>query len=208
MDAERTSLASDFLLLLATLFAVTLASNATPFFGASYTLIATTELITTGFTMGNFILVVLVTGLGATLAKIVLYTGAFELRRELTRNKNIRLFHEWLRRRSFYVALFVTAFIPLLPLDDYVYIGAGANKASLAPMLGVTFIAKLAKSAFEISLELSGILEIVNVTKNYLGLSAVELSILFSLFFIVLGIVLYKIDWESILKRAGLIKPE
>lgn len=199
-------MASDLLLLLATLFGVTLVANATPFFGASYTLIATTELISNGYNLENFVLFVIVTALGATLAKIVLYTGAFGFRHELTRNKNIRLFHAWLRRRSFYVALFVTAFIPLLPLDDYVYIGAGANKASLAPMLGVTFIAKLAKSAFEISLEVSGILEIVNATKNILGLSALELSILFSIFFIVLGIVLYKINWESMLKRARLIK--
>lgn len=201
-------LASDSLLLLATLFGITLAANATPFFGASYTLIATTELISNGYSFGSFMLFVVVTAVGATLAKIVMYTGAFGFRRELTKNKNIRLFHEWLRMRSFYVALFITAFIPLLPLDDYVYIGAGANRASLAPMLGVTFIAKLAKSAFEISLELAGILGIVDVTKRFVGLSAFDLSVLFSLFFIVLGVVLYKIDWESILKRAGLIKEE
>lgn len=194
------------LLLLATLFGITFATNATPFFGASYTLIATTELINNGSSLGNFLLFVVVTAVGATLAKIVMYTGAFGFRHELTKNKNIRLFHEWLRMRSFYAALFITAFIPILPLDDYVYIGAGANRANLAPMLGVTFIAKLAKSAFEIALELAGIIGIVDITKRFLGLSAFDLSILFSLFFIVLGIVLYKIDWESILKKTGLIK--
>lgn len=197
---------SDSLLLLATLFGITLVVNATPFFGASYTLIATTELISNGYSPENFLLMVIVTGAGATLAKLVMYTGAFGFRHELTRNKNIRLFHEWLSMRSFYVALFLTAFIPVLPLDDYVYIGAGANRANLAPMLGVTFVAKLAKSAFEISLELAGILEIVDITRHFFGLTAFDLSILFSLFFIVLGIVLYKIDWESILKRAGIIK--
>lgn len=199
---------SDFLLLLATLFALSFVTNATPFFGASYTLIATTELISTGFTPWNFELVVVFTGLGATLAKIVLYTGAFGFRHELTKNKNIRLFHQWLSMRSFYPAVFITAFIPVLPLDDYVYIGAGANKARLPPMLGVTFLAKLAKSEVEILLELGGIIGIIDITRSFLRLSATELSILFSVFFIALGVVLYKIDWESLLKRTGLIKSQ
>ena len=194
------------LFVLLTLFGVSVASNATPFFGASYTLIATTELISAGFNLDNFAAIVFVTGLGAALAKLVLYSGAFELRRELMKNKNVKLFHEWLHRRSFFVALFVTAFIPVLPLDDYIYIGAGANRAGVAPMLGVTLLAKLAKSAFEIYLEFTGIIDISGFTKSVLGLSSVDFSILFSVFFIVLGVVLYKLDWEAVLRRIGLIK--
>ena len=195
-----------FLLVLLTLFVVSLVTNATPFFGASYTLIATAELISSGFSLGNFALIVLITALGATLAKIVLFSGALGFRKELTKNKNVRLFHQWLNKRSFFVTLFVTAFIPGLPLDDYVYIGAGANRARLAPMLGVTFVAKLAKSAVEIFLEFNGILGLSALTRNTFGLSRLELSIILSVFFVVLGIVLYKLDWEGLLKRAGLLK--
>jgi hypothetical protein len=196
-------LLSDVLLLvMVTLFGFAFITNATPFFGASYTLVATAELISAGLNLGNFALVVLATALGATLAKMVLYSGALGLRKKLTKNKNIRLFNEWLQRRSFFLALFVTAFIPLLPLDDYIYIGAGANKARLGPMLGVTFPAKIAKSAFEIFLEVNGILGLRALTKNLLGFSVVEFSILFSALFIVLGVALYKLDWEALFKKA------
>ena len=191
-----------------TLFAISFATNATPFFGASYTLIATTELISVGFTIENFVIIVLVTGIGATVAKVILYSGALGFRHELNKNKNIKLFHEWLNKRSFFVALFVTAFIPALPLDDYIYIGAGANRANLPPMLGVTLLAKLAKSGVEIFLEFYGIIDITGFTKGILGLSTIEFSIILSVFFIVLGVVLYKLDWESLLKRTGIIKPK
>jgi hypothetical protein len=196
-----------FFLVLASLFGISVVTNATPFFGASYTLIATGELVTSGFSLENFLIIVLVTGLGATIAKGIMYSGAFGLRRELNKNKNVRLFHGWLRKRSFYVALFVAAFIPVLPLDDYIYIGAGANRAVLAPMLGITLLAKFAKSAFEIYVEFAGIIKITQIEKSYLGLSPLEFTILLSAFFIVLGIALYKLDWERLLKMAGLIKP-
>ena len=189
-----------------TLFAVSLVTNATPFFGASYTLIATAELISEGFNLENFGLIVLVTGLGATLAKLVLYTGALGLHNKLMRNKNIRLFGDWLNKRSFLVALFITAFAPALPLDDYIYIGGGANRAKIPPMLGVTFLAKLAKSTVEIFLEFNGILTLTAFTRNIFGLSWVGLSIITSFAFIILGIVLYKMDWEYLLRRTGLIK--
>jgi hypothetical protein len=179
------------------LFALSVVSNATPFFGASYTFIATTELLTMGFDLESFALVVFVTALGATIGKIFIYLGAFGLRGKLQGNKNIRLLGRWLGKAGFYLALFITALIPILPLDDYVYLGAGANKARLTPMLAVTFLAKLSKSAFEILLEFSGILGISLVAHRYLGLSGVDLSIILSIFFIVLGIGIYKLDWEK-----------
>ena len=69
-------------------------------------------------------------------------------------------------------------------------------------MLGVTFIAKLAKSTFEIYLEFTGIVAISSIVYNFLGLSRLELAILLSLVFVVLGIVIYKVDWERLLARA------
>lgn len=70
-------------------------------------------------------------------------------------------------------------------------------------MLGVTFLAKLAKSAFEILLEISGLLEISRLTHRLLGLSQFQLSLVASAAFVVLGIAIYKIDWEPIVVRAG-----
>jgi hypothetical protein len=186
-----------FLLALAFLFFLSLVSNATPFFGASYTLIATTELVAIGFDLESFALIVFVTALGATIGKLFIYAGAVGFRKTLQGNKNIRLLGQWLDKAGFYVALFLTALIPVLPLDDYVYLGAGANRARLAPMLGVTFLAKLSKSAFEILLEFSGILGVAFYTQRYFGLSRLDLSIILSLALIVLGVGIYKLDWEK-----------
>ena len=179
------------------LFVLSIVSNATPFFGTSYTFIATTELLEIGFNLNNFASVVFVTALGATIGKVFIYAGAFGLHGRLQGNKNIKLLGRWLGRAGFYLALFITALIPVLPLDDYVYLGAGANKARLTPMLGVTFLAKLSKSAFEILLEFSGIIGISLYTNRYLGLSRIDLSVILSVFFIILGIGIYKLDWEK-----------
>jgi membrane protein YqaA with SNARE-associated domain len=193
------------------LFLLSLVANATAFFGASYTLIATAELSATGVNLESFALVVFVTALGATLGKIVIYYSAVGLKRSLEKNKNVRLLGTWLGKSGFYLGLFVTALLPVLPLDDYVYIGAGANRGKLAPMLGVTFMAKLAKSAFEILLELSGLLEISKLTHRFLGLSQRDLSIVASVAFVALGIVIYKIDWAPFVSGASKLfrrKPE
>jgi membrane protein YqaA with SNARE-associated domain len=191
------------LLRLFVIFLVSFVANATAFFGASYTLIATAELAAFGVSLESFITIVFVTALGATLGKLVIYYSAVGLKKTLQKNKNVKLLGTWLGKSGFYVGLFVTALLPVLPLDDYVYIGAGANRGKLAPMLGVTFLAKLAKSAFEILLELSGLLEISKLTHRFLGLSRIQLSIVASLAFIVLGIAIYKIDWEPFVSRAG-----
>lgn len=178
------------------LFILSLISNATPFFGASYTLLATTVLVANGVNLDNFAVVVFVTALGASLGKVFIYAGAKGFQGSLLKNKNVRLIGTWLGRTGFYLALFITALIPALPLDDYVYLGAGANDARLGPMLGVTFIAKLLKSSFEILLEVSGIIGIATLTHRFLGLGRLELSIILSVAFVILGVVIYKVDWE------------
>jgi membrane protein DedA with SNARE-associated domain len=183
------------------LFLFSLISNATPFFGASYTFFATTELIANGVTLDNFGLVVLVSAIGASLGKVFIYAGAKGFQRSLQKNRNVRLIGKWLGRTGYYLTLFVTALIPGLPLDDYVYLGAGANDAELAPMMGVTFLAKFIKSAFEILLELSGILTISKATR-FLGLTRLDTSILLSVAMIVLGVVIYKMNWEPIIAWA------
>jgi len=188
-----------FMLSLLALFGISFGANATPFAGASYTLLSVTYLISMGFNIPNFVIVVLVTSLGATLAKLVIYSGAFGFRRQLSRNKNAMLFHQWLSKRSFYVTLFVTSFLPALPLDDYLYIGAGANKAKIAPLMTVAFPSKLLKSAVEIFLEYNGILGL----SHFSGTSSLELSAASCVVFVILGIVLYKLDWSELLSRAG-----
>lgn len=179
------------------LFVVSFVSNATPFFGASYTLLATTVLLTYGFTLGSFTLAVIVTAAGASLAKLVLYFGGKRMKDRLQKNKNVNLLERWLEHKSFLMIVFLTAVIPGLPLDDYVYIGAGANSAKLSAMFIVTFLAKLVKGFIEIGVEYAGLGRIYPAT-GLLGLSRLGTSILMSILILVLGIALYRLDLEKL----------
>jgi hypothetical protein len=190
---------SPFFFSLVGLFVVSLVSNATPFLGASYTLIATTELIAFGLSVDAFVLVVVVTAAGAAIGKLIIYGAAKGFKGWLSRNRNVQLLARWLQDRRFLVAVFVAAVIPVLPLDDYIYIGAGAAKTRVLPMFSVTIAAKLLKSTFEIGLELFGVIKITNFTTRFLGLSRVDVSLLLTIVFVVLGVLLFKYDWEGLL---------
>ena len=179
------------------LFVIAFISNATPFFGASYTLLATTVLFAYGFTINAFVLVVLVTAIGASLAKLVLYYGGKSAKGQLRKNRNVNLLERWLRHRSFLAVVFVTAVIPGLPLDDYVYIVAGANSAKLVRLFTVTFLAKLVKGFIEIGLEYASFGQIFPETGLF-GLSRLVTSILLSVVFLLFGIVFFKLDMEKL----------
>ena len=182
------------------LFVIAFISNAPPFLGAPYTLLATTVLFAYGFTINAFVLVVLVTAIGASLAKLVLYYGGKSAKGQLRKNRNVNLLERWLRHRSFLAVVFVTAVIPGLPLDDYVYIVAGANSAKLVRLFTVTFIAKLVKGFIEIGLEYASFGQIFPETGLF-GLSRLVTSILLSVVFLLFGIVFFKLDMEKLFSR-------
>jgi len=165
-------------------------------------LVATTELIAFGFSVDAFILVVLISAAGAVIGKLVIYGGGRAFKGRLSKNRNVQLLASWLQDRKFLVAVFLTAVIPFFPLDDYIFIGAGAARTRLTPMLSVTVAAKLVKSAFEIELEFLGILRIASFTKHVLRMSPFEFSILLTIAFVVLGIFLFKFDWGTLLGEA------
>ena len=119
---------------------VSFLSNVSPFVGASYTLLATLHLTLVGFTLFNFGVLVVVSALGATFAKVVIYFGSFGFRDLLLKNKNVRLIGKYSSTKAFYFVLFVTALLPVFPLDDFVYIGAGANSASLGLMSAIVIV--------------------------------------------------------------------
>jgi len=182
------------------LFLVSLGSNATPFFGASYTLIATTALLADGFSVGNFVLIVFVTAIGASLGKLVLYVGGKRFRGRLERNRTVMVLGRMLERKSGLAVVFVTALIPGLPLDDYVYVGAGASSSRLTGMFIVTFLAKVLKGFLEIGLEYAGLGRLYRAT-GLTGLSRLETSILLSVVFLIVGIVFYKVDLEKVISK-------
>jgi len=177
---------------------VSLGSNATPFFGASYTLIATTALLADGFSVESFVLIVFVTAAGASLGKLVIYAGGKGFRGKLGQNKTVMVLGRMLERKTGLAIVF--ALIPGLPLDDYVYLGAGASSSRLTGMFIITFLAKVAKSFLEIGVEYAGLGRLYTAT-GLTGLSRLETSILLSAVFLIVGIAFYKIDLEKIVSR-------
>ena len=188
----------DHLLLVAVfVLVVSFLSNVSPFFGASYTLLATLQLTLIGASPFNFLVVVVVSAVGATLAKVVIYFGAFGLKGVIGGNKNIRLIGRNSSTGKFYLALFVTALLPVLPLDDFVYIGAGASSASIGLMTSVTLLAKILKSGFEVALELTILRDLIGV----FGFHRLDITIVLVALFLALGILVYQLDWEEMYNR-------
>jgi len=183
--------------ILAVVFIVSFLSNVSPFVGASYTLFAVLYLTLIGPTPVNFVAIVIVSAAGATVAKVVIYIGAFGFRNLLLRNRNVRLIGKYSTREAFYLILFVTALLPVFPFDDYIYIGAGATSVSLGLMAVVTLLAKVVKSVVEIALEYT----ILRDLSDLFGIHRLDLTLLLSGVFIVIGIVVYKLDWEGVYRR-------
>ncbi len=182
---------------LALIFAISFASNATPFFGAPYTVISSTILLKFGLTPLNFAEVVVASGIGAGVAKSVMYGIGYGVGTKLRDNRNVSFFHRIIRGRSFYLAIFITAVMPFFPFDDFVFLIGGAGKASLLKMLEITIPSKVLKSSLEIGIESEGLLQIGKIIK----ISPVELGVISSVIFVILGVVLFKIDWEKLYLR-------
>ncbi|MDE1853768.1 MAG: hypothetical protein KGI38_08495 [Thaumarchaeota archaeon] len=178
-------------------FIVSFLSNVSPFFGASYTLWATLQLTLVGPSPFNFLVVVIVSAIGATLAKGIIYFGAFGLRGTLGKNKNVQLIGRNATKGRFYLVLFVTALLPVLPLDDFIYIGAGASAASIGFMASVTLLAKLLKSGFEIAVELAILTDIGQV----FGFHRWDVTVALIAVFLVIGVLIYQLDWEKAYRR-------
>ncbi len=179
---------------------ITFASNATPFFGAPYTIIASIILLKQGFTPINYIIISVITGISAAAAKIVMYGVGYGLKNPLKRNKNIQLLSKFISTKTkyFIIVLFILAILPGLPFDDYLFIGGGAVRASLQKMEGVAVVAKILKSFIEIYIESKGISFIHYIT----SLSDLEIGIISFIVFLVIGFILLKIDWEKYISLA------
>ena len=183
-------------LLWAVVFVLTVSflSNVSPFVGASYTLLATLQLTLLGLTPFNFAVIVAISAIGATLAKVVIYFGGLGFRGPLLRNKNVKLIGKYSKKDAFYLVLFVSALLPVFPVDDFIYIGAGANSTSLGLMTLVTFVAKLVKSGFEIALEFT----VLRDLSHFFGVHQLDLTLILSGVFVLIGVLAYMLDWESL----------
>ncbi|MGC8571526.1 MAG: hypothetical protein ACP5L1_09465 [Caldivirga sp.] len=178
-------------------FAVSLVSNATPFFGAAYTVYASVILMNIKPNAPVIILFIIVTALGAALAKNTIYLIGVALRRPMAKSRNMTFLKGLLRLGFLWLVVVILAVIPGIPLDDYLYVGTGAAGASLSRLNAYVLLGKLIKSSIEIPIELTLLNTIYNATST-LGLSRLEFQLTFAVVFTVVGVVLYKLDWWSI----------
>lgn len=179
------------------IFVISFVTNATPFFGAPYTLITASILLRYGVNPLSLFLAILVSGLGASLSKIVMYGLGITIRKPLKNNRNIQFLQRISKSLGFYLTLFILSIFPFLPLDDYIFLAAGIAKLNVIRLILISMAGKILKSGIEISIEIAGI----KLISSLLGLNAFELSIISVIVFSVVGVVLFKIDWEEIVKK-------
>jgi len=175
------------------IFIISFVTNATPFFGAPYTIITSTIILRHGSNFQDLLEGILISATGATLAKSLMFAIGLILKIPLKRNKNVTFFMQIVKKRSFFLGLLITAILPILPLDDFFFLIGGTSNASLVRMLSITFVAKLIKSGIEIPLEVFGII----VISRHISLEPFILGIISSIIFTIIGIALFKIDAEK-----------
>jgi hypothetical protein len=171
-------------------------SNATPFFGAAYTVYASLVLLDLRPTIPLVALFIVVTALGAAVSKNIMYLIGVALRRPMSRGRNMALLRGLLKLGYMWLIVVILAIIPGLPLDDYVYVGTGAAGASLTRLNAYVLLGKLIKSAAEIPIELTMFRAAYGAT-SMLGLTRLDFQVTFAAAFTVAGIMLYRLDWLS-----------
>jgi len=178
---------------LITAFIMSFAGNAIPFFGEAYTIYASLLLLRLGASPSNTLAMVIATAVGATVSKNVSYAIGYALRRPLRRTGAVKLIEALSNRTPLWVLTIILAAIPGLPLDDYLYIGAGAAVVSLLRLNAYVFIGKIIKSSIEIPIELLLLSSIYTVFKHSIGLSLFQ--VITAAVFTILSIVVFRIDW-------------
>lgn len=182
--------------LLVLTFIISFIGNALPFFGVSYTAYAALMLLSLGRSIYDIALTIVTTAVGATLAKNTVYTLGYALKRSLRRTSAVKLVMALSNKASFRMLIIILAAIPGVPLDDYLYISAGAAMVKPLPLNVYVFLGKLLKSSVEIPIELALFSSIYEAFRSNIGLT--EFQIVMAVVFTVLAIVMFKVDWVRI----------
>ncbi|MCG2869507.1 MAG: hypothetical protein L7H10_02015 [Vulcanisaeta sp.] len=181
---------------LITAFIISFVGNALPFFGEAYTIYASLILLGLGASPCNTLAMVMVTAVGAAVSKNVSYALGYALKRPLRKTSAVRLIGALSNKAPLWILVIVLAAIPGLPLDDYLYIGAGAAVVSPLRLNAYVLIGKVIKSSIEIPIELLLFSSIYTVFKYSIGLSLFQ--VITAVVFTILAIVVFRIDWVRI----------
>jgi membrane protein YqaA with SNARE-associated domain len=186
----------DFIYALIAVFIISFVSNALPFFGEAYTVYASLLLLDIGASPYNTLIVIIVTAVGAAISKNVSYALGYALKRSLRKTSAVRLIGALSNKAPLWILVIVLAAIPGLPLDDYLYIGAGAAIISPLKLNTYVLVGKVIKSSVEIPIELLLFSSIYTAFRYSIGLSLFQ--VIMAVIFTALAVVIFKIDWVKI----------
>jgi membrane protein YqaA with SNARE-associated domain len=181
---------------LITAFIISFVGNALPFFGEAYTIYASLLLLGLGASPCNTLAMVMVTAVGAAVSKNVSYALGYALKRPLRKTSAVRLIGALSNKAPLWILVIALAAIPGLPLDDYLYIGAGAAIISPLKLNTYVLVGKVIKSSVEIPIELLLFSSIYTAFKYSTGLSLFQ--VVTAVIFTALAVVIFRIDWVRI----------
>jgi hypothetical protein len=122
-----------------------------------------------------------------------MYAIGIGLKSPLSKNRNVAFLKKLVNGKSYYLLTLLFAFLPFMPLDDYLYIGGGVSGASASKVNAVAFAGKVIKSSVEIPVELAGLFYVEGLI-HVIKLGAVELSLISCLLFVALSYVIMNED--------------
>ena len=167
--------------------------NSFPFFGAPFVLLSIPVLSIIGINIYNIILVSIILGIGASSGRFVMYIIGIFLSKPLKNNKNLLFIKRISNSKNFYITFFFLTILPFLPLDDLLFLSFGIEKMGILKYYLIAILGKTLKSFLELYAEIF----VLNKVSYLLKISLLELSIISSIAFILLGIIFFKLDWEK-----------
>ncbi|ADL18576.1 hypothetical protein ASAC_0168 [Acidilobus saccharovorans 345-15] len=145
---------------------------------------------------------VLAASLGAAIAKVVMYYLGVGLKGVLRRNRNVRFLARYSNSRWAYLLAFFAAVVPVLPLDDFVYMVGGASGMRAKLMGLIAAAAKLLKTVAETSL----LYFITGEVSMIFRLPEYVIIIFMAAAGLVAGLIVFSLDWELLARRLGLLR--
>ncbi|MGC9210486.1 MAG: hypothetical protein ACP5FT_04405 [Acidilobus sp.] len=143
---------------------------------------------------------VLAAAMGAATAKMMMYYLGVGLRKPLMRNRNVRLLARYSAARWVYVLAFIAAVVPVVPLDDFVYIAGGASGLRAKLMAAAAVAGKFVKTVAEV-------LAVTYLSDFVSGLLHVPVIYVLAFFVVggtVAGVLTFVVDWEAWARRLGI----
>jgi hypothetical protein len=131
---------------------------------------------------------------------MIMYYLGVGLRRPLSRNRNVRLLARYSTSGWVYLLAFIAAVIPVVPLDDFIYLAGGASGLRALAMAAAAVAGKFVKTVAETL----AIIYVSDLFAGALHVPQLYLLLFFTVGGAVAGVITFVLDWESLARRLGI----